>query len=151
MFTLQRLHFGTKVPLLHIYVDHLNTLYTYNNVIVEAEHADDTLNVTGVIASVLFNGDPFPLQGSDYSSQITGTLTVTVTSPLSPGLYRIPFVSTTTIFPIAGISAASMGVSGLTGDMSIPLKTVLQIQVLLLPSFLNQPTGGRPTAWGGTY
>ena len=151
MFKLQRLHFGTKVPLLNVYVDSLNTLYAYDNVIVEAEMSNDVLDVTGVTASVLFNGDPFPLQGSDYSSQITGTLHVTVTSTLSPGLHRVPFVSTTPIFPIAGIAVAGMGVSGLTGDISIPLRTVLQIQVLSLPSFLNQSTGGRPTAWGGTY
>lgn len=147
MFTIHRTYNSYDLPVATLYIDSLYREYSFENINIHATKAESTLDVSGVQASCVFNGDGFPLQGSDYLTAVTGTLTIAVMEALAMGLHFFPFVATRDVYPVMGLMVHGIGVMGVKGTLYFPIGVQLQVQHFEIPGVAlpTQGSAGIPT------
>lgn len=134
MFTIHRTYNSLTLPVAVLYVDSLNTAYSFTNITIEAGSSDDTLALQGATNTTTFAGAAFPLSGGSYTTAVTGTMTITVTQQLSTGLHALHFVSSLALPGLAGIGLSGMIGLGTRTQSSVTLPTLVQVQVFSLPT-----------------
>jgi hypothetical protein len=133
MFSMWRSFNGYALPVSALPVDSIQTRYDFEDITIQASDADDTLDIVGVDGAFTFNGEVFPLSGAAYLTATTGTLSVMITTALPHGLYRIPFVSSNSVLPIAGFALHGWPGFGIAGKTFMPIAAALLIQSLTIP------------------
>lgn len=147
MFTIKRVYLGIDLPVPTLYIDSLYKEYSFENIKIQASKSNSTLALSGVTASCVFNGDGFPLRGSDYLSAVTGTLTIAVSQHLATGLHFFPFVATRETYPAMGLAIQGIGIMGLKGILQFPVGVQIQVQNFEIPGveLPTQVSAGIPT------
>jgi hypothetical protein len=145
MFSMKQSFQGYTMPVPLLYVDTLNEAYTFENLVIQATDADEALTLLGVTALCSFEGDPFPLSGADYLTEVQGTLRVTVTQALPTGKHVFPFMSQSAeLLPCVGLALHGLGVFG----VPVTLLNVIGVSVVV-QSFTIQGVPLAPPAQGG--
>ena len=134
MFTLYRTYNSLTLPVAVLYVDELNTTYSFENITIEASDTDDELSLDGATNTATFAGDSFPLAGSDYSTATTGTLEITVTQALDTGLHVLRFNSSNPLPALLGIGLLGLIGLGTRTQSTRTLPTLVQVQSFALPT-----------------
>lgn len=141
MFTIKRTYLGIDLPVPTIPVDSLWQAYTFENITIQSTNTTDVLDVSGVQATITFNGDFFPLNGVSYLAPVTSDLVVTVTQNLTQGLYRFPFVNQQSLYPLAGFIPHGLLGIGLESYSKLQLTTALLVQSFVIPG-ISLPNSG---------
>jgi hypothetical protein len=130
MFHLYRVYNGEDISVPMLYVDDLQTVTSFANLKLYADHALDTLDILGVNHISNFGGYGFPLDGADFLTAITGTLTIKILSDLAYGLHQFPCCSTSSVPPLLGYGAGALG-----GQLTWPIRmnTMITVQHLTIP------------------
>jgi hypothetical protein len=134
MFTISQDYLSETIDLPILYLDTPNQEYDFEDVNIEASSALDSLAVssTAVVASFTSGGSTytFPLSGSDFTTQLTGTLTVRIAGTFSPGTYQYTLENTQTWYGRYGDGRYGAGRYGSATVETDAVRPVLQLQVL---------------------
>lgn len=142
MFTLTQTYNGVAVPLSLLTLGGLNTEQAFPGISIVASQNKDSLDLVELVGTGRFVDDgeieyPFPLQGSDFLTEKTGILYLTITEALDAGWHTGGLGNIVTLPGVCGYAGYGLIQPG----NAIPYVMSLGIlcRVYVLPDFWTLP------------
>lgn len=133
MFTLFRERYGVSYQIPVIYINSLNEEYSFDDITVTSTLASETLSLV-MAGSMRFVADSVeyvaPFDGSDFLTEKTGTLYLTITEDLDTGLHQTYLLDSILIPGVCGFGVLGTIQGGQVTQYITESPIVVQVQAL---------------------